>query len=378
MRSAERIDAHDSGTPNAGALLQRKCDCGTHAGPACDSCADEKQKLQRHATGAHTSGAVPGIVGEVLRTPGTPLDTAARAFFEPRFARDFSRVRIHTDGRAAASAEAVQASAYTVGSDIVFGRERYQPASPHGRQLLAHELTHVVQQSGSPASGALRLTSPSDASERDADRASSAAINGSARIAPAGGRVVARNFITDLFSSSSKSSGDSSRSSSRSSGSEGGPGQQTAGGLPNNPANCRVDVRATHIGGFLSAFPIWHTFVVHADETGRESFFRGGPGGSCPGVAGTYGTIKTDSGDYTPGTIDWDPDAPSETVATGAAACGKKSCLAGEMPRIDATCTPYKPLGPNSNTVAKTILSNCGLPQRKPVLIAPGWGDPNL
>jgi acyl dehydratase len=91
---------------------------------------------------------VTSPVDQVLRSPGQPLDTAVRAQMEPRFARDFSRVRVHTDAQAAASAEAIDADAYTSGSHVVFGPDRYRPESLSGRKLLAHELTHVIQQAG--------------------------------------------------------------------------------------------------------------------------------------------------------------------------------------------------------------------------------------
>lgn len=70
-----------------------------------------------------------------------------RTFMEPRFGRDFSRVRVHTDAKAAESAREVHARAYTVGRDVVFGAGRYEPATTDGRRLIAHELTHVLQQS---------------------------------------------------------------------------------------------------------------------------------------------------------------------------------------------------------------------------------------
>ena len=89
------------------------------------------------------------VVHEALHSPGRPLDPVARDFFGHRFGHDFSKVRIHTDGRSAESAAAIGAHAYTVGSDIVFAAERFDPASEPGRQLLAHELVHVVQQ-GAP------------------------------------------------------------------------------------------------------------------------------------------------------------------------------------------------------------------------------------
>ena len=87
---------------------------------------------------------MPPIVHEVLSTPGEPLDTAARSFMEPRFGHDFSKVRVHTAGAAAASAAAVQARAYTVGQHIVLGAGSPAPGSLSGRLLLAHELAHVL------------------------------------------------------------------------------------------------------------------------------------------------------------------------------------------------------------------------------------------
>lgn len=88
----------------------------------------------------------PSIVDDELRSSGKPLDAAARRFMEPRFNRDFGGVRIHTDGRAAESARAIDAAAYTAGNHVVFGAGRHAPDSSAGRRLLAHELTHAVQQ----------------------------------------------------------------------------------------------------------------------------------------------------------------------------------------------------------------------------------------
>jgi Domain of unknown function (DUF4157) len=117
-------------------------------------------QLQRQAAApqAAPTMAAPPLVHEVLGTRGEPLDAALRARLQPRFGHDFSRVRVHTDERAAASAQAVQATAYTVGRDIVFARGAYAPGTSAGQHLLAHELAHVVQQGqaarlapGSPA-----------------------------------------------------------------------------------------------------------------------------------------------------------------------------------------------------------------------------------
>lgn len=91
---------------------------------------------------------VPPIVHEVLISPGRPLDSATRAFMEPRFGHDFSKVRVHSDGEAEKSAKAMNALAYTVGHHIVFGSSQYAPSSSAGRRLLSHELAHVMQQRG--------------------------------------------------------------------------------------------------------------------------------------------------------------------------------------------------------------------------------------
>jgi hypothetical protein len=102
--------------------------------------------LQRQSTQGLHSGVAPPIVTEVLRSAGQSLDGGTRSFFEPRLGVDLSGVRVHTDAKAAESARAVDALAYTVGQAVVFGREQYAPGTVAGRRLLAHELTHVLQQ----------------------------------------------------------------------------------------------------------------------------------------------------------------------------------------------------------------------------------------
>jgi hypothetical protein len=129
--------------------LQRACTCGGTAGITgeCEECRKKKPPLQRSATGAAPAVAPP-IVSQALTAPGQPLDTATRSFMEAGFGHDFSQVRIHDDATAAASAQAVNAQAYTVGSDIVFDHGQYRPQTPAGSHLLAHELAHTVQQAG--------------------------------------------------------------------------------------------------------------------------------------------------------------------------------------------------------------------------------------
>ena len=107
-------------------------------------------------SGVRGSMTAPPSVHEVLNSPGRSLDTATRTFFESRFGHDFSQVRVHTDGRAEQSARDVHAHAYTVGRDIVFGAGKFSPATREGRRLLAHELTHVVQQNRSSTDPMIR------------------------------------------------------------------------------------------------------------------------------------------------------------------------------------------------------------------------------
>lgn len=97
--------------------------------------------------GCPRCGAAPTV-------SGARLDAGTRRFFEPRFSADFSQVRVHSDAAAAASAQLVNAEAYTAGNDIVFGAGRYAPGTPAGRRLLAHELAHVVQQARGMTAGA--------------------------------------------------------------------------------------------------------------------------------------------------------------------------------------------------------------------------------
>lgn len=106
----------------------------------------EDLMLMRSATSDAAPGAAPPVVHDTLAGNGQPLDAGTRAFMEERFGYDFSRVRVHTDARAAESARAVNAHAYTVGAQIAFDTARYAPTTTEGKRLLAHELAHVVQQ----------------------------------------------------------------------------------------------------------------------------------------------------------------------------------------------------------------------------------------
>ena len=128
---------------------QRACACGGGC-PKCQKRQPERKSERLRARGIGSSQsrrpAAPPIVNTVLASPGHPLELATRAFFESRFGEDFSRVRVHSDASAQQSARAMNARAYTVGHNIVFGAGQYAPGTHQGQRLIAHELAHVVQQ----------------------------------------------------------------------------------------------------------------------------------------------------------------------------------------------------------------------------------------
>ena len=180
--------------PNQSGISQRKCTCGGAAGMSgeCDECGRKRRaalqtklrvstpediyeqeadrvansvlsksgrpllgqaspRIQRFAVNASVANAAPASVSAALASSARPLNLALRQDMEQRFGHDFSGVRVHTNALAAQSADEVNALAYTVGRNIVFGAGRFAPETGEGRRLLAHELTHVVQQGPTPA-----------------------------------------------------------------------------------------------------------------------------------------------------------------------------------------------------------------------------------
>ena len=148
-------------------------------------------ELQRLAGNASVRRLVAGeeeappdrspVLDVVGKGGGQPLAPDLRSDMETRLGADFSDVRLHTDPQASRSAEAVNAHAYTVGSDVVFRSDRWNPDSSDGRQTLAHELVHVVQQRSGPVDGTatgdgVRVSDPHDSYEQSADRAAAAAM----------------------------------------------------------------------------------------------------------------------------------------------------------------------------------------------------------
>ena len=162
-RVAEQV-MHSERTGPVGSsaeVVHRKCAACDAGGTTCPRCADEQngqQKVQRKALGGGAAGSHARV--RALRGGGQPLAAPIRAFFEPHFDRDLGSVRVHTDERASHAAGAIGARAFTLGADIAFGPNQFAPETADGRRLLAHELTHVVQQSNGGAAPRIARDTP--------------------------------------------------------------------------------------------------------------------------------------------------------------------------------------------------------------------------
>jgi hypothetical protein len=169
----------------------------THAHAGLGTAPPRIQRLGGQPTGQ--AGTAPASVDRALASPGRPLDPTLQQDMERRFGHDLSKVRVHSGALAERSARDVAARAYTVGDDIVFGAGALAPRSPEGRRLIAHELTHVVQQSGADgisagqdrAPSVQRQRAPSAEIERPAEYAfaEGCRLDSSLRQAPATVRV---------------------------------------------------------------------------------------------------------------------------------------------------------------------------------------------
>jgi hypothetical protein len=183
-KSKTGLSRNDSPLLSRGSLMQTKLDVGTTDDPLereADRVADQLSATPSNAapvpirlsTGSSSAaaGTAPESVDRALAGTGEPLNRPLRQDMEQRFGHDFSRVRVHTDATAARSARDVNAHAYTVGREIVFGAGRFAPGTSRGRNLIGHELTHVLQQSNlapriqRQSVGDLRLSEANDAVE---------------------------------------------------------------------------------------------------------------------------------------------------------------------------------------------------------------------
>ena len=169
--------------PPSQSILQRKRTCGnkTVAGGECVECNSKKQDLHHKSASPSEETEVPPIVNQVLQSPGRPLDISTRTFMEPRFGQNFSKVRVHTDVKAAESARAVNALAYAIGQNIVFSAGQYSPSNLWGQELLAHELAHTVQQgrvsTENTFSDLLTISRPNSTVELEADNAAKSVLS---------------------------------------------------------------------------------------------------------------------------------------------------------------------------------------------------------
>jgi len=136
---------------------------------ACPTCEEEelqRQPIEEEEEGlqAKTTSGIPEVRPDIesdiqsLKGRGEPLSESDRAFYEPRFGHDFSGVRVHTGTQAGEMAKGINAKAFTIGKNVVFGSGQYSPKTDEGKKLLAHELTHVIHQQ----SAALRIQQKTD------------------------------------------------------------------------------------------------------------------------------------------------------------------------------------------------------------------------
>lgn len=184
MHDLEHVPAGNGAGAPRSRTLERATPTGNHRDAdlksGCPFTASEITRLQRTAGNAAVASALGddldgSLVHSVIATGGQPLEPSVQKVMESHLGADLSDVRVHTDGRASESAQAIQARAYTAGSHIVFQRDHYQPGTEAGLRTLAHELTHVVQQRSGPVdgtavNGGVNVSHPSDRFERAAEQ----------------------------------------------------------------------------------------------------------------------------------------------------------------------------------------------------------------
>lgn len=170
----QKVTAPAIATKQDERLLRRKCACGSSAGltGTCKDCDENRLRVQRRALSSSMPFCPTHVVSDVLSEEGQDLDESTRMFMETELGHDFRRVRVHTNARASESARAVNALAYTVGTDIVFASGSYQPNTHAGRHLIAHELVHTLQQNSQPRGqqAKLEIGEENDEFEGEADR----------------------------------------------------------------------------------------------------------------------------------------------------------------------------------------------------------------
>jgi hypothetical protein len=314
-------------------ILQR-CSNGVECAD-CRAKRLERESLQRAAVDASSVNGVPPIVHDVLNSSGQALDAGARAFMEPRFGHDFSGVRVHTDARAAESARSVNALAYTVGRNVVFGTGQYAPGTGEGRRLLAHELTHVVQQGGMSSGGALQskltIGQPGDVYEREAEMLATKVVNEN---------LVGAERTQERFSTTrlQRQSSDEVSASSR-------------------PVFiCSKWLDPIGIGASVPA---------------KHAFFR--IGGSGPG----NDTVELEHEEGRPGCFQGVPTTNAPEDVPASATCVPTSITEALLMSNKDTYPigKYCTWGPNSNTYVREIARLCGVSGIRPDSPIPGFDD---
>jgi len=174
-----RVFDHDRQASSQQASATCTCSSSKDSTEKCAACQAEDERQRASKAGGAPGDSVPAVVQDVLRSSGQPLDEGTRSFMASRFGKDFRDVRVSADDNSAQAADAVRAKAFTWGNRIVFGRNEYDPHSPSGQRLIAHELAHTAQQQSGPASlqADLRVGGDSDPQEREADAAADAVLH---------------------------------------------------------------------------------------------------------------------------------------------------------------------------------------------------------
>jgi len=352
--------------------LQRRCACGGIVGPdgECAACRAKRLATAQRAASPTGPALAPPIVHEVLRGGGRPLDATERIAMEARFGHDFSQVRIHTDGRAAESANAIDAAAYTVGRRIVFGPGNYRPATAEGRRLLAHELAHVVQQGAAeaPTGSGLPLGGQHDPEEREAERISSATRSTSptltTRAFPKAALRIRRQFITPLAAGGGYG-GLMERDRQRTFGQASSGGAAAAAVAPSGVQVCARDLQGVlgYIGNhaYIEAPPFRYAIISPLCPASRWD-------NPVTGTTAQKWDNSPDPCGKAPTCVDCVP-APG---VTDVARCMRDTFSSYNNPSL------YRGLGPNSNTFAGTLARTCCagmVPKPAALGNCPGWDD---
>ncbi|MFA5253212.1 MAG: DUF4157 domain-containing protein [Methanoregula sp.] len=361
-QEADRV-AHDiMRMPKHG--VQRQCSPGSE----CPLKEKEEKPIQTKPAGSFSKiESLPDSFVSGLGS-GQLLDPASRAYFEPRFGADFKDVHVLTGSGAEESAQEIGARAYTFGRNIVFGKNQFAPGSADGRQLLAHELTHVIQQS-SGNSGTWGLSNTGHFSNKD-DTTTTIPVK--ENLTPSGPGPF--SCYGSPAATIQRLSGSTGLSHHHAGTSPCGVGPCQEGG------NYRIDVRANALSG-IGGILFSHLYIVYTDAAGDEYYFRGGPahggvGGGFLGWGADFGNIVVDCGRYLPGTIDYLQNADSITVLTGIGACQAIPTLFGQVGIINGLNVPYHPSGPNCISVVSHMLYQIGQPFTSPVWVNPGSDTP--